>query len=150
MNAKLQHMLDELADQARLNLEEFGHLVPCAFLIGHGEMKIIACPWKNDEEKEADVIQLRAIARQQNASVFIMLGEAWHATLENGQWDGTPAAEMQNKREVVHMYVESDDDGYFMGMAPIARANGRPTFGKMKFEPLLERQAYERFQKILA
>lgn len=152
MNPKLQSILDCLADTARFNLESFGQLMPCAFLMTDNPVTchVIACPWKNDEDKERAIIAMRERARAINATTFVMLAEAWRATLTDGKWDGTPASKMPTRKEIVHMYVESDDDGYWMGMADITRANGKPSFGALEWQPLPERAAFERFQRILA
>lgn len=152
MNPKLKSTLDSLADQARVNLEMHGHLLPVAFLMTNTAMQIIGCPWQNDDDKERAIVVIREKAREMNANLCVMLAEAWHAKLPpDGKWDGTPAREMPNKEEVVQMYVEAADDGYWLGLAPITRDTGAPTFGKLTFQPMLvERAACERFQKILA
>lgn len=150
MNPQLQSILNGLASQARLNLQTHGYLLPVGFLFNDEEMHIIGCPFRSDEDKERTVVALQEKAREMNASLFVMLAEAWHADIPGGQWDGTPASEMPNRREVVQMYVESDDDGYWLGVAPITRDKGKPTFGTLQFTPMTERSACERFQKILA
>jgi len=57
---------------------------------------------------------------------------------------------MKNRREVVQVYVEALDDGYWLGLAPITRDKGRPSFADLEWHALGERDACERFQKILA
>jgi hypothetical protein len=150
MNPQLQAMLDVLIGMARQNLERDGHLMPVAFLFYGRSFDVIGCPWANDADKEATVLKLRDRARAKNAEAIAILAEAWHATLPAGeQWDGTPAGQMPNRREVVQVYVE-EQDGYWLGLAPITRDTGRPTFGAVQWQPLPERSAVERFQKILA
>jgi hypothetical protein len=151
MNPELKSMLDELIGMARLNLERDGHLMPVAFIFSNGGFDVVGTPFTNDEEKEVTVIMLRGMARAKNATAVAMLAEAWHATLPGmtlESWDGTPARKMKNRREVVQVYVE-EQDGYWIGLAPITRDKGRPTFGKLEWQAMGERAACERFQRIL-
>ena len=152
MNPQLKAMLDELLRVARINLERDGNLMPVAFLFSNGGLDIVGTPFRSDEDKEVTVIMLRGMAREKKATAVAMLAEAWHANLEPGQtlteWDGTPVRKMKNRREVVQVYVE-DQDGYWFGLAPITRDTGRPTFGQLEWHPMQERDARERFQKLL-
>ena len=151
MNPELKAMLDELIGMARINLESYGHLVPVTLIFSGGKFDIVATPFRNDEDKEVTVIMLRGMAREKNATAVAMLAEAWHATLPCmtlDSWDGTPASKMKNRREVVQVYVE-EQDGYWLGLAPITRVNGRPSFAELDWMPLPERNAVDRFQKIL-
>lgn len=151
MNTKLKTLLTTLAGQARMNLEMCGRLLPVAFLqstIG-GKSEVIGCPFTNPEEKERTIETLRRRAKEIKANLFIFIGEAWMADVSDG-WDGRPAAEQANRREIVQIYVESMDDGYWIGQAPITRDKGRPTFGEVIWEPMTEeRKENERFQNIL-
>lgn len=153
MNPQFKSMLDALTDRARENLEDYGRLVPVAFIFSKGSFDIVACPWSGNEEKEAAIALLRRMARSKNADAIAILAEAWYAELENckslDDWDGTPASKMKNREEVVHVYVEALD-GCWMGVADITRDGGRPTFGKIEYLALGERDRRERFQGILA
>ncbi len=155
MNPKLKAALDELIPVARFNLEHSGRLLPVAFIFGkdYSTAEIVGCPWKNDVEKEAAVLLLRERCRKLDACAIAMLSEAWWADLHNvkslDDWDGTPASEQPNRKEVVLIYVE-ELDGCWRGTADITRSGGRPSFGEIKWEPYGERAECERFQRILA
>ncbi len=122
-------------------------------MFSKGGFDIVGCPWTNDAEKEASVIGIRKIAREKNAEAVAILAEAWRAKLENckslDDWDGTPPSQMANRQEVVQLYVETLD-GYWLGVAPMTRDKGYPTFGAVEWQPMQERDACERFQKFLA
>lgn len=154
MNIKLHSTITELVGRARMMLAEHGHLMPVCFIFDRDwRFDVIGCPWQNDAEKEASIIAIRGMAREKNATAAVFLAEAWHADLPGvyrlEDWDGTPASKQPNRREVVQVYVESLD-GYWLGLAPITRDKGYPTFGELEWRALGERQAAERFQKILA
>lgn len=151
MNHKLQAQLDQLIPLARANLERDGHLLPVAFIFTRDYTggEIVGCPWHDNEEKEQAIIVLRERCRDMDACAIAMLNEAWQANIPDGKWDGTPASQMPDKKEVVILYVE-ELDGCWRGTADITRANGRPTFGEIEWQPMQERASFERFQKLLA
>lgn len=152
MNQTLKHQLDAITDAARINLHMSGHLVPVAFLIGPQGVDIITCPFNNDEEKEAFIIGLRRRAKEEQATMSVILSEAWVRKLPNAKslddWDGVPASLSPDKTEAVVLCIETLDS-YWLGQAPIIRTNGKPTFAAVQYYPQGERDPRERFQQIL-
>ena|SRR2546422_3237859 len=147
MNPQLKAQLDTVTETARALLELQGALMPTAFIIG-AKVQIIGCPWRSVAEKDAAVRVLRDTARKNKAHTFILLSEIWHAPVGE-HWDGRPAVDQLGAREAVGVYVETTEDGHWSGLADIVRKNGKATFGPVSYKPMGERDARERFQKIL-
>lgn len=150
MKPELKQHLDSLADCARQNLEEYGHLVPVAFIYHHNTQNVIPLSFADNEEKEAMAVMLRTMARQLDAQAVIMIHEAWQRTVPDAKslddWDGVQPSQHPDRTEIVGMFIETMD-GSWMGTAPITRdAAGKPTFGAMEYKPFGERDPRERFQ----
>lgn len=150
MNPTLKHKLDTLAGAARQNLERSGHLVSVAFIVHPpNNVKIVPCPFRNDYEKEIVVAALRKKVAELNATMVVLIHEAWMRTLKDAtsldDWDGVQPSESPDRKEVVAILVETLD-GCYIGTAPIARNLGYPTFGAVEYMPLGERSERERFQ----
>ena len=86
---QLDRLIELAGGHARMVLVELKqNLVPSWVLISRdGKIRIVPTPWRDEEEKQRYVAEVRRLMRKQRVQFYSFVSEAWTATLEPGQWD---------------------------------------------------------------
>jgi hypothetical protein len=110
----LEHMIKLAEDQARRVLigtrEE---LTPMWLVHSQGKLEVIATPWEDSEQKRMTVELMRVMMREQRATAYSLLTEAWYSVVsaeEAGkEYTGPPPSERADRKEAVIAMAASRD-----------------------------------------
>jgi hypothetical protein len=110
----LEHMIKLAEDQARRVLigtrEE---LTPLWLVQSQGKLEVIATPWADSEQKSMTVELMRALMREQSATAYSLLTEAWYSVLPAAEvgpeYTGPPPSERADRKEAVIAMAASRD-----------------------------------------
>lgn len=94
---ELEHIMEEILENAKSLLSKDGYLAPVAFLCIGNEIRVIPLSFKNREEKERQVVLLTNVARMENADALIMVAESWYVTSDKPSLEIEPSRHPMRK-----------------------------------------------------
>jgi hypothetical protein len=111
----LENMIKLAEDQARRVLigtrEE---LTPIWLVQSEGKVEVTATPWANNDQKRMTVEFMRRRMREQNATAYSLLTEAWYSVISvleaAKEYTGPPPSERADRKEAV-VAMAADRDG---------------------------------------
>jgi hypothetical protein len=133
--SKLQELFDLVAENAARVFHESGEVSPMWHAVnGKDENVVIATPWRDDNEKDAVVCELRHYFRAHRVKRFAFIVEAWivQARTEREVREGPLPSKHPDRREVLMITAEDRDGTQIMGMYYILR----PEHGPARLSPL--------------
>jgi hypothetical protein len=138
---EIRETVDGIAQQARINLERDGCLVPVAF-VGRLGGDFTVCGNLARIPKEAAAQAVRALAKKQDADFVLWLDEAWLKAFTGSSKDEARRKREQYGGEVrdipgrvdVVMFVLHTHAGVFVAQPLREEVEGKYTFGAVTFE----------------
>ena len=107
---ELEHIMEEILENAKSLLSRDGYIAPVAFLCIGNEIRVIPLNFKNREEKERQVVLLTKVARLENADALIMVAESWYVISNKPSLEIEPSKHPMRKEciFVIGEYEEGD------------------------------------------
>ena len=113
-------------DTARKTFDEDGFHIPL-FLIDVPDSGVmpIGCPWRNNDEKEATIAEIRKLIVECKVSRMAFVSETWMAWLKPDEVI-TPPTFRADRIEAVFVSCEENGVEVASGHYPIIREKGKP------------------------
>ncbi len=125
---ELEHMMEDALEKAKSLLLRDGYLAPIAFLFSEKEVHIISLTFKNQEEKEEQVMLLRNIAELKNAEAIFLVIESWYVTSDKMDINMMPSKHPMRK-ECIFLVGECEE-GNATIMQQFEREKDKIIFGE--------------------
>jgi hypothetical protein len=117
----LDEMVKLAEDQARrILIGTREELTPMWLLSRPGEVRVVATPWGDNDQKHLTVLAMRAMMREEQVHAYSFLVEAWSVhertpkgtTSENFEYSGPPPSERPDRSEAVMITAEDRYGGH--------------------------------------
>jgi len=138
-------IIQGIVENARLNLEKEGELMPVFFLSKEEKLAIIGAPFSNNEEKEQAVNAVKQACSRMEADWVLGVNEAWMVKLEKKDNEPDPdiskitPSKHPERIEVVMFNLQvRGGKTYWASVEQILKSDGSKTFGEVEMKPMEE------------
>lgn len=125
---ELKNLMENSLEYAKNLLLRDGSLLPVAFIVYGDNIDIIGLTFRDNEEKDQELIFLRKLVREKNANAVYVIVESWYVT--SNKIDLTIEPSKHPMRKECIFIIGECKEGDITMMQIFDRKNGEIIFGE--------------------